>query len=735
MPQTKTQMRKFIIWGTIFSMVLVIGALAWATWATDAEEHFRRAMAYQTQEKLEEAILELRAAQKKDGSFLRAKHALGQLYIDQEKFHLALGEYASVLREQPTNAEAHRKIAQIYLTQKEFQKAKESLALAEKSEPQNAELFTLQAEYWVSAEKDIQKGKELLKNALEVDPKFVKAVRDSALVSSMEGDSGEAERLFKQAIALDPSNVISHIYFARWYRQQGKLEQAEKALSNVIEQAPKDFRPHMELVNVLKEENRDGEALEHLKVATTLYPDSPPLKYQLITELIRQAKHDQALKEVNALLQQVPGDEGGLYLRSQILLAQDNPRDAIPDLQQVVRTHGNLIEVHTLLGMAYEKVEKFELAKREYEIVISKKSNSIDVKKRLIVLYQRLGQQTEAISLALALMEEDPNDAKVAEFLGTMLVQGQKHEKAIQPFSKAIELAPNNAMAYFKRGIAYVLHGNLDPGLKDLKKAVALEPKLLSRLIPVVVELDKAKPKQAVPFVRFITEQDTNKALGAFAKGLLAFNHQNPAEGERYLRQALEIDPQFLPSKMALAKWHFVNKNFGVALTLYQDAANMVPPENVLPRMGEGEVYLALREYDKAAQVYEGIVQTSPQTVVALNNLAWAYLKTNTNLDKALDLARKANQLAPETPSVLDTLGQLLIKHELFEEGIMVLTKLKDAAPNNPEIRVRMAQAYLESGKKESAEQEIQEGIEHVPKFAEREDVKELLKKFKVGRI
>jgi Flp pilus assembly protein TadD len=52
-----------------------------------------------------------------------------------------------------------------------------------------------------------------------------------------------------------------------------------------------------------------------------------------------------------------------------------------------------------------------------------------------------------------------------------------QHRKAIEDFSKAIELAPKLAQAYFDRGLAYAKLGKRDLADKDQQKAKELRYK------------------------------------------------------------------------------------------------------------------------------------------------------------------------------------------------------------------------------------------------------------------
>ncbi|MCL1993289.1 MAG: tetratricopeptide repeat protein [Spirochaetes bacterium] len=64
---------------------------------------------------------------------------------------------------------------------------------------------------------------------------------------------------------------------------------------------------------------------------------------------------------------------------------------------------------------------------------------------------------------------------KLAE-LGLKQLENQQDEEAVKTYSKAIELAPNDAGFYERRGIAYYLMRDYSNALEDLEKSNKIEP-------------------------------------------------------------------------------------------------------------------------------------------------------------------------------------------------------------------------------------------------------------------
>jgi tetratricopeptide (TPR) repeat protein len=79
-------------------------------------------------------------------------------------------------------------------------------------------------------------------------------------------------------------------------------------------------------------------------------------------------------------------------------------------------------------------------------------------------------------------------------------------------------------------------------------------------------------------------------------------------------------------------------------------------------------------------------LQKNKVSPIVLNNLAWAYLKTQ-NLAKAIQDAEKAYQLAPESAAIADTYGWILHNTEQQDKAIEILQIANKLGPESEEIR------------------------------------------------
>ena len=117
-------------------------------------------------------------------------------------------------------------------------------------------------------------------------------------------------------------------------------------------------------------------------------------------------------------------------------------------------------------------------------------------------------------------------------------------------------------------------------------------------------------------------------------------------------------------------------------------------PQSLGQALGAADAAMKAGNWGNAILAYEQILAlTDGRSALVLNNMAWAQAQVG-NKDKALQFAQRAIEVAPEDPSVMDTLGWLL--HESGSNRTRALDLLRRAAqkaPQNETITRHLAEA------------------------------------------
>jgi tetratricopeptide (TPR) repeat protein len=133
-----------------------------------------------------------------------------------------------------------------------------------------------------------------------------------------------------------------------------------------------------------------------------------------------------------------------------------------------------------------------------------------------------------------------------------------------------------------------------------------------------------------------------------------------------------------------------------------------------------GKVEDAKRAYQKALDI-------QPNTATAANNLAWLIAEEGKDLDRALDLARRAKLAAPQSPAVSDTLAWIYYKRQLYDSAVPLLQEAIKQQPEHATYHFHLAAALNGQGKKDQAKSEMAKAVKLDPALKNRDDVKRML--------
>ena len=88
--------------------------------------------------------------------------------------------------------------------------------------------------------------------------------------------------------------------------------------------------------------------------------------------------------------------------------------------------------------------------------------------------------------------------------------------------------------------------------------------------------------------------------------------------------------------------------------------------------------------FDEAGQQYATVLQADPANVIALNNQAWILREKNSA--QALEYARKAAELAPDSADVLDTLAMVEYAGRDYARAQRSIERALKKSPEHPSM-------------------------------------------------
>ncbi len=100
----------------------------------------------------------------------------------------------------------------------------------------------------------------------------------------------------------------------------------------------------------------------------------------------------------------------------------------------------------------------------------------------------------------------------------------------------------------------------------------------------------------------------------------------------------------------------------------------------------------------RAMPLYEAVLADQPGNTVALNNLAFLYANDGGNLNRALEMSRRAAASAPQSGLARDTLGWVCFRMKRFPEAVLHLREAARLSPRDAGVKNHLKQALKAAG-------------------------------------
>ena len=306
---------------------------------------------------------------------------------------------------------------------------------------------------------------------------------------------------------------------------------------------------------------------------------------------------DQAVNDCTEIIRLDPsyadayGMRGNVYLHSGKF---DPPRfaKAVADYREAIRLdplgpqrHGD----HANLGWAYMCAGKYEEALACFnEIIQATDSRSFYAFEGRADVYARMVQCGKA--------GDDYPEA---------------FDKAVDDYTKAIELDPGNASLYVKRSDVQARRGEYDEALAGIEEAIRRDPK---------------------HWISYLNKGRVHAAAGNPDRAVAAFS------------QAIRLNPRYPELYWRRGNAHFKKGDYDKAISDYEQTIRLNPRDAGGAYWGRGNANLEKGDYDKAISDYEQAIRLEPKVILAHNNLSVAY-KRKGQFEKALAAAEKAFEI------------------------------------------------------------------------------------------
>jgi len=245
----------------------------------------------------------------------------------------------------------------------------------------------------------------------------------------------------RQTVAVGAALAILISLYAVGTISRNKVWRDSKSLwSDAIRKSPESAQPYSALGDVLRLENRAGEAIEYYELGLRLNPRSPHLEANLGLSYVALGQVDQAIQHLEQAIKLMP-TYGEAYNNLGIAYIQKGKMDtAVHMFQTALRLKPNLASAHHNLGLALSSIGKTDEAIAQYEDALRIDPDYVDAHINLGIAYGEKGNLEMAIEHFQLAMKLNPNDPVTLQNLANAYRLRGQTDRADQYIRRAEKL-------------------------------------------------------------------------------------------------------------------------------------------------------------------------------------------------------------------------------------------------------------------------------------------------------
>jgi tetratricopeptide (TPR) repeat protein len=442
------------------------------------------------------------------GSYVPAHLMLGRVLAEAGKRDRARVHFKRAVRLEPAKADAWLALAELEVDAGRGDQALAAVESMARAYPGDSKGFRMLGSLF-GERGDTARAERALRRAVELDHRDHEAWALLAQAHDRADRYAAAEDAYSRALAEDPENLDLLLAAGRVALKIDALERARVWFERVLALSD-DPEVAVRVTFAYLAADRPEDATEVLDRARRRGVQEPRLGYYagLIYEKLRQ------FERAAAAYGEVPRSSD-LYVDSQIRrgnalsLARAHPRAAEtfrkllgerPDQPEVHRGYaralersGALREAERVLRRAADRwrlPEMYEAlaanlqrqgraaeAVKLLEEAVAQKPDETSLRLGLAAAYERDGKVDESLSQLRAILEGNPDDPQVLNFIGYLLAEnGRDLDGAERMVRRALELKPDTGAYLDSLGWVYFQRGAISQALQLLEQAAALEP-------------------------------------------------------------------------------------------------------------------------------------------------------------------------------------------------------------------------------------------------------------------
>ena len=625
--------------------------------AMDSDELLRQAQQYRQTGDKRAAIIQLKNLLQQQPNHAQARLLLGRLYVESGDPVSAEKELrkAGTLGAKPVDVIPA--LGKAMLMQGQFDKVLAEIT-QDAGNPDQAEITILHANAQLGLA-NVAEAKALFEQVRKKNPDASDALLGLARIAVASQQLDSATQLIEHALAKNPDAIDCLRFNGDLLRMQGKNDAAHLAYSKILKLKPDNIQAQLDIANLYIQVGKFTEAKAAIGAARKIVPNHLLVAYTQAMLDFRERKYKPAMESLQQVLRVAPDHMPSLLLMGTVQLALGSDQQAELYLKKFLDMSP---------GHAYA----------------SKALASITLK----------NTPEEAMAMLLPLLKTDKNDPVLLAMAGEAYMRTRHYSKAIDYFQQASDLAPQSAKLHMAIGVNRLNLGENARAVAELERAASIDTNgTEAGALLVMTHLRSKDYDKALVAATALESQHRKNPLAHNLKGGVFLAKQDLVSARASFRQALALDPGYLPALGNLAQLDMTEKKPEQARQRYETALAK-DKKNAGLMTALAQLAAAQGKNADALRWLERAASENPDSLPSALLLVDAYQRSGAK-GKALTLAQKIQSANPSDTGALALLAQMQFNNGKYNQALESYRRLTTLQPDTAALQMRIANVQI----------------------------------------
>lgn len=448
-------------------------------------------------------------------------------------------------------------------------------------------------------------------------------------------------------------------------------------------------------------------AAEHAREAVRL--DSTNITYRetLADIYINTYQHELAIQEYEAIVRLDSTSANAWYTLARLYQAS-KPLRALEIYERLLDREGDRWELLLQAAELYRTLGRYDDAAEKYRRMVELDPSNRPLQRQLAETYGRAGKFDEALTILESLLETDENDLEVIATLADVYLDRNEYQKAVDLYQKLLQRERKNPEVKLRVGIAY--YGMVQRDSTLIPKARAIFEEVEQELpddwrAPLhlgALALMEKKDSVASGYFERVTKLASWNADAWWFLGNMYFDRGEYQRVVETMNRAIKNVPKdyrlHLLSGMAYSQLGMTD----LAVTAFEKSLELNPNDvNTLGSLAL--TYDGKEQFSKSDSLYERALRIDPNNHLILNNYSYSLAERGLQLERALEMAKRAVAAEPNNASYLDTLGWVYYKLQQWKEAERYIAEAVATGRASAVVHEHLGDVYFQLGEKTKA--------------------------------